>query len=208
MSVILEFDKLNIINNEAICLFVFFVMFCYVLFFLFVGCKNDTMRIVCVGDSITYGATIYDRENKSYPAVLGRLLGGECDVQNFRHNGATLLYKGDLPYVECEEFEQALVFRPDVVENNMIALIDLFQRLSSKLEVILYLPAKAYDENYDVVDTTIVARIEKVVVEKNFTLIDLYSALSGMPEYFPDKVHPNAAGVEVIAKEVRGKILL
>ena len=39
------------------------------------GLAADPIRIACVGDSITYGAGIKDRENDNYPVQLGRLLG-------------------------------------------------------------------------------------------------------------------------------------
>jgi acyl-CoA thioesterase-1 len=33
-------------------------------------------------------------------------------------------------------------------------------------------------------------------------LIDLFVPLSNHPEFFPDKIHPNAAGAKVIADQV------
>jgi lysophospholipase L1-like esterase len=38
-------------------------------------------------------------------------------------------------------------------------------------------------------------------------VIDLYAALSGKPEMFPDKIHPNAAGAKVMAEAVEAAIL-
>jgi len=32
-------------------------------------------KVACVGNSITYGSGIEDREHNSYPAILGKLLG-------------------------------------------------------------------------------------------------------------------------------------
>ena len=32
----------------------------------------ETIRVACVGDSITFGASIKDRENDNYPVVLAR----------------------------------------------------------------------------------------------------------------------------------------
>lgn len=72
-------------------------------------------RLACVGDSITYGAGLKDRRNDSYPAQLGRWLGTNWDVRNFGVSGATLLSKGNRPYVKRKEFGQALDFKPDVL---------------------------------------------------------------------------------------------
>lgn len=73
------------------------------------------IRVACVGDSITYGTGIKDRMHNSYPAWLGLWLGTNYDVRNFGHSGATLLKKGDLPYVRQKEHDEAVAFEPDIV---------------------------------------------------------------------------------------------
>lgn len=75
----------------------------------------EPTRVACVGDSITYGAGLKDRRNDSYPAQLGRWLGTNWDVRNFGVSGATLLSKGNRPYVKRKEFRQALDFKPDIL---------------------------------------------------------------------------------------------
>jgi len=73
------------------------------------------IRVACVGDSITYGAGLKDRHNDAYPVWLGRWLGSGYDVRNFGHSGATLLQKGNLPYIKQKQYEETLAFKPDVV---------------------------------------------------------------------------------------------
>ncbi len=73
------------------------------------------IRVACVGDSITYGAGIEDRQHDSYPAWLGRWPGAGYDVRNFGHSGATLLKKGDLPYIRQKEYDEAVAFKADIV---------------------------------------------------------------------------------------------
>lgn len=36
---------------------------------------KDAIRVACIGNSITYGARIKNRDRDSYPAVLSRMLG-------------------------------------------------------------------------------------------------------------------------------------
>ena len=36
---------------------------------------GEAIRVACVGDSITFGASIKDRVNNNYPVVVGRCLG-------------------------------------------------------------------------------------------------------------------------------------
>ena len=57
------------------------------------------VKVACVGNSITYGAFIDNREKYHYPAQLQGYLGEDFEVRNFGLNGATLLQKGDYPYM-------------------------------------------------------------------------------------------------------------
>src|SRR4051812_40315304 len=53
--------------------------------------KDRKVRVACVGDSITFGSGIPDREHNAYPAQLANLLGDRYEVRNFGVSGATLL---------------------------------------------------------------------------------------------------------------------
>lgn len=44
--------------------------------------------------------------------------------------------------------------------------------------------------------------IKKVAKKNHLPVIDLHAAMDGMPELFPDKVHPNEEGAKVMAKAV------
>lgn len=71
--------------------------------------------MACIGNSITYGAGIENRERDAYPVQLQRMLGEGYVVGNFGKSGATLLNKGHRPYIEQKEFQRALTFAGDVV---------------------------------------------------------------------------------------------
>src|SRR5882672_9957229 len=76
---------------------------------------QGTIRVACVGDSITFGAGVENREINNYPVVLGRLLGSRFEVRNFGVSGATLLKKGDKPYWNEPAFKQVDGFAPQAV---------------------------------------------------------------------------------------------
>jgi sialate O-acetylesterase len=57
----------------------------------------NPVKVACVGNSITYGFLVKDREENAYPKQLGRMLGSGYDVRNFGRSGATLLTKGHTP---------------------------------------------------------------------------------------------------------------
>jgi lysophospholipase L1-like esterase len=74
-----------------------------------------TVRVACVGDSITFGAGLKDRHNDAYPAWLGRWLGTGWQVRNFGVSGATMLTKGNLPYIKQKTHNVAIAFKPDIL---------------------------------------------------------------------------------------------
>ena len=93
----------------------YLVLFSFIFFLSFLSYAQNKTRIACVGNSITYGATIENREVNCYPAQLSVMLGENCQIRNFGKNGATLLHKGNIPYWESNEYKQVLDFQPNWV---------------------------------------------------------------------------------------------
>ena len=184
------------------------------------------LRVACIGDSITYGAGIDDRESRSYPMVLGRLLGDGYVVANFGHGGATLLKDGDLPFWNVAEHDRALHFDPDLVvlmlgtndskpqnwahkdrfEADLNTMIDELSALPRHPKIWLCAPPPAYAEMYGIRESVIAGEIipivQKVAKQRGLSTIDLHAAMSGHPEMFPDNIHPDAVGAERMAKAV------
>lgn len=184
------------------------------------------IRIACVGDSITFGATIKERTKNCYPAQLQGLLGETFAVQNFGVNGATMLKKGNKPYWTFEQFNAAQNLQPDIViiklgtndtkpdnwkfkydyQANYIEMIEAFRKLDSKPKVYLCYPAPVVAERWGINDKTVreevIPMIDAIAKEMKLPIIDLYTPLKDKPELLPDKVHPNAEGAAIIAKTV------
>ena len=57
-------------------------------------------RVACIGDSLTWGFSLPDPRQQSYPSLLQERLGAEYEVRNFGCNGASVRCDADLPYVE------------------------------------------------------------------------------------------------------------
>ena len=116
------------------------------------------MRKLCVGNSITYGIGVKDREKDSYPALLQAMLGDEYFVGNFGKPGATLLNRGHRPYTEQKEYKDALAFNADIIVIHLgvndtdprdwpdfrddfikdyISLIDSFKSVNSDARIII-----------------------------------------------------------------------
>lgn len=73
--------------------------------------------VAAVGDSNTYGAGVIlrGRGRWSYPAQLGRMLGGRYQVLNYGLNRRTLQRDGDWPYTANRFAEASIDARPDIV---------------------------------------------------------------------------------------------
>ncbi len=72
------------------------------------------VRIACLGDSITFGDQIADREHSSYPGWLNEFLGQRFIVRNFGVGGSTLLSQADRPYLQTKAFRDAVAWQPDI----------------------------------------------------------------------------------------------
>lgn len=70
-------------------------------------------KVACVGDSITYGFGLDDRQNECYPAQLQKLLGSDYVVKGFGRNGACIRKNGGLPYMSTIEFFRAIDWDAD-----------------------------------------------------------------------------------------------
>ncbi|MBN2315461.1 MAG: hypothetical protein JXM79_16145 [Sedimentisphaerales bacterium] len=197
-------------------------------FSLFVNAAHAKL-VACIGDSITYGSGISDRANDSYPAQLGKMLrefDPQWETQNFGVSGATLLRNGDKPYVQQSAYTQALASEPDVVViklgtndskpynwvykdeyvKDYLYLIDRFAELPSKPEIWICKPVPAFNTNVSisgtVIENEILPLIDQIAQLREVGVIDLFTALSGKADLFPDGIHPNAEGAGLIAEAV------
>ncbi len=73
--------------------------------FLFAACSQATVdspsisendyegiiRVACVGDSLTFGANLNQRDRDAYSVQLGRMLGAKWKTRNFGCPGTTVL---------------------------------------------------------------------------------------------------------------------
>lgn len=200
----------------------YFYLLALLLLALRVGAE-EPIRVACVGNSITYGSGISNRETASYPAVLGRLLGSGYEVRNFGISARTLLQKGDHPYMKEAIFREALDYEPNIVtiklgtndtkpfnwvyqdefKDDLRTLIGAFQALDSHPQIYLCTPIPGGREDWGINDSTLVAAvipyIYEVAKEYGLPVIDLHTAFMPYQHLLKDRVHPNADGAAVIA---------
>ena len=188
--------------------------------------RKDAVRVACIGNSITFGAGIRNRSRDNYPSVLARMLGDSYWVKNFGVSARTMLNKGDHPYMNEPAYKNALAFNPNIVViklgtndsksfnwkykadfmKDAQTMIDAFKGLPSQPKIYLCYPSKAYltgdGINDDIISKEIIPMIKKLAKKNDLSVIDLHTAMDGMPELFPDRIHPNEKGAQVMAKAV------
>lgn len=197
------------------------------------ACKSEPVRVACVGDSITFGHGIKDREHDAYPGVLSTMLGDKYDVRNFGVSGTTTMMNTDMPYMNEQAYKDALAFNPQIVtiklgtndskpfnwkeqehfKQDLKTLIESFRSLPAKPQIWLCLPVPAYGHAWSINDSIIyngvIPCIREVAQEENLPLVDLNTPFQGKRQYFPDTIHPNEEGqsmiADVILKEVFDK---
>ena len=168
------------------------------------ACQNYPIRVACVGDSITYGHGIKDREHDTYPGLLSAMLGDKYDVRNFGVSGTTTMMGTDMPYMNEQAYKDALAFNPRIVtiklgtndskpynwkeqehfKKDLKTLIESFRSLPSKPEIWLCLPVPAYGSAWSINDSIIsngvIPYIREVAQEENIPL----PSLQGYPLTF------------------------
>lgn len=199
--------------------------------FIFAGERSSSVRIACIGDSITFGMGIKDRKNNSYPAQLARMLGEGYEVNNYGVSASTLLKKGDKPYWNLPEFKAVQEYKPNIViiklgtndtkpknwkhkadfKADYVEMVKTFQALESKPDVWISYPVPVFPKengkwkwgiNDNTVKEGVIPIIDNVAKETGAKIINLYEPLTGKAELLPDKVHPNANGAKVIAETI------
>jgi lysophospholipase L1-like esterase len=190
--------------------------------------RATRVRVAAVGDSNTYGAgVLMNRMHRNaYPARLEALLGRDHQVLNYGASGRTLLDSGDRPYRAYRFFDISHEVRPDVVlimlgtndakpfnwdaaryQAELRAFVDSYtSSAEGASEVYLLTPPAAWPNKVAidpaVVRDEVVPIVKRVGAEAGVRVVDVYEATRDARALFPDGVHPNARGYEIIARTV------
>lgn len=203
----------------------FKILFLALLVFLIIGPANaqDTLRIACLGNSITDGATLADPMDDGYPALLHKRLDS-ARVKEYAVGGRVMLRNGDYPLWNELEFERALEFDPNIVTimlgtndskpwnwdhysdefiTDYGAMIDTFKALDNNAQFIIGYPPPAFSNLGSIRDSVIfhhvIPKIDTIAAMTGATIVDFYAPLKDDPDMFPDGIHPNKAGHAKIA---------
>lgn len=215
-----------------------FVKISSVMLFVLIGlsaCFDKTgslkpLKIVCLGDSITYGYKLADPAKQSYPAQLARLSRGQWNVLNSGVNGATVLNRGDIPITAQDAYERAIKFQPDIVilmlgtndtknrnwqhvdefVGDYIKLVETFRDLPSSPHVIACTVPPILGDFSNGINTKrakeINSLLKRAIKVSRVDSLNIYTPMSQNKSFFIDGVHPNVRGAQEIAGLVLEKI--
>ncbi len=166
----------------------------------------SSVRVACVGDSIT--------SDSEYTDLLSTMLGDNYTVENFGVGRTTVSLQFNKPYMNQPAFQDAQRFNPDIVVimlgtndaylseqqrsnfiNDYKALIASFQSLQSTPEVYIAVPPPVFNNTMGlpaiVLDNDVVPLVNQTATDLGLPTIDVRTPLLGYPEDFKDGVHPN-----------------
>ena len=195
--------------------------------------QNNPIKVACIGNSVTYGYGLKNREVSAYPVQLQKLLGTSYAVKNFGVSGTTLLKNGHRPYYKTPAFTDMLAFAPDIAiihlglndtdprdwpnyGDQYMAdyswLIDTIRKVNPSVKIFISRLTPIFSDHPRFKSGTrdwfwqIQQQIPQIAKANNTGLIDLHSPLYKHPDLFPDALHPNDAGAAILAKTVYQKI--
>lgn len=202
------------------------LLLCILMMCSIAGLAQKKIRVACVGNSITYGYTLPDRETNAYPSKLQKMLGEGYEVGNFGKSGATLLNHGHRPYTQQQEYRDALAFAGDIVvihlgindtdprnwpnyQDEFIgdyrALIQSFRKANPSARIIIARMTPLSDRHPRFESGTrdwhdqIQEAINHVARAEGVQMVNFYEPLLPYPYILHDAIHPDVEGAEMLA---------
>mmetsp|Transcript_105027 Transcript_105027/g.234424 ORF Transcript_105027/g.234424 Transcript_105027/m.234424 type:complete len:251 (+) Transcript_105027:72-824(+) len=180
-------------------------------------------RVVCLGDSITYGLGLEPhRDRDCYPSILQRLLGCGFSVHNCGVSGCSASDTSDAPCRQTVAYKRALALRPDAlvillgtndcIPSNWarggfaVGLRSIFEDFATAVAqppvLLLCTPPPLFiGEPYVAQHGPLVQELMAVAGEAGVEVLELHRAMADEGLFF-DGVHPNCEGARRLAEEV------
>ncbi|MGT2715348.1 DUF459 domain-containing protein [Streptococcus respiraculi] len=191
---------------------------------------NGAIKVATVGDSLTYGYGLEDRERDAYPSILAEKLGNHYQVSNFGLSGRSLQSTSDYPYLQEKNAQLSLESEADIViimigsndsrgpywnkerfTKEYGELVDRYLKMPSQPDVYLlvppYVPTSRFGLNNDIVRTELQEIIPRIAEERGLEWINFYPLTEGCLEYYSDGLHLTPLGNQLIADRVYAAIM-
>ncbi|MBF0776943.1 esterase [Streptococcus azizii] len=191
---------------------------------------SGAIKVATVGDSLTYGYGLENREHEAYPSILAEKLGSHYQVSNFGLSGRSLQSSSDYPYLQEKngqlslESEAAIVIimigsndsRPLYWDKERFMqeygeLVDRYRHMPSQPDIYLlvppYVPTSRFGLNNDIIRTELQEIIPSIAEDKGVEWINLYPLTEGRLDYYSDGLHLNLLGNQLVADTVYAAIM-
>jgi lysophospholipase L1-like esterase/pimeloyl-ACP methyl ester carboxylesterase len=185
------------------------------------------VKIACIGNGVTFGIGVENREKNNFPQQLQYLLGTKYVVSNFANEGVPVLSSNKNGYQNTTAFKNSQDFLPDIVfvelglneikardsaallniTNHLPSFIQSYTNLPSHPRVVILLPLPNFSRDSSLIDNVsiknkIIPSIQKIAFEKKLELLDMYSLFIDREDLFLDKVYPSSLGATILAKRL------
>ncbi|MGT2950075.1 esterase [Streptococcus cuniculi] len=191
---------------------------------------NGAIKVATVGDSLTYGYGLENRERDAYPSILADKLGHHYQVSNFGLSGRSLQSTSDYPYLQEKNAQLSLESEADIViimigsndsrgpywnKERFIKeygeLVDRYLKMPSQPDVYLlvppYVPTSRFGLNNDIVRTELQEIIPRIAEERGLEWINFYPLTERHLEYYSDGLHLTPLGNQLVADRVYAAIM-
>lgn len=186
--------------------------------------------IACIGDSITFGAGVRGKKEKTWEYFLNEKLGSSFQVLNYGISGRTLQDEGDYPYkadkfypiTKKEALDTYLImlgtndakpynFEEERYRSELHGFLKEYLQLNHHPKVIVMTPPCVFKEEktgivaFDI-DPDNIETIASIVAQEakklRIPVFDLHQHTKDHPEWFADGVHPDEKGNRAIAEYI------
>ncbi|TCD46242.1 esterase [Streptococcus sp. X16XC17] len=191
---------------------------------------SGAIKVATVGDSLTYGYGLNDRNIEAYPSILADKLGSRYQVHNFGLSGRSLQTTSDFPYFEEDNAKLSLLSEPDMVvvmigsndsrgpywnkERFTVEyrqMVERYQSLVSQPDVFVvvppFVPTSRFGLNNAIIKEELQVIIPQIAEEVGAHSINLYPLTEGHLEYYSDGLHLNYSGNQIIAEEIFSQLI-
>lgn len=186
----------------------------------------DSLKIACIGDSITYGANADNPYTDSYPVILQKLYGKEACVINFGNSGKTVRNNADDPYFKTSEYNGISLYKPDIAviilgtndsktyqvptKSEMVnaykKLIEALKSVNPAMQIYMatcpYAFSSAYQINNKNIENVVIPAIREVAAFYDLQIIEMHEYTKDYSHLYADGIHPNTKGYSYLAYRV------
>lgn len=186
---------------------------------------SGAIKVATVGDSLTYGYGLENREKDAYPCILAEKLGHHYQVSNFGLSGRSLQSTSDYPYFKEKNAQLSLESEADIViimigsndsrgpywnKERFISeyreMAERYLSLPSQPDLYLvippFVPTSRFGLNNQIIEDELQTIITAIGQELDVPVINLYPLTKGHLEYYSDGLHLTPLGNQVIAEEI------